>query len=155
MVRILFVCLGNIGRSPMAEFIMKDMIHKSGMDSHFIIDSAGTSSEELGNPVHPGTRNKLKKYGISCDGKTATQLQKSDYNKYDLIIAMEQSNVREIMRIFGRDPQKKVMRLLDKAERPRDIADPWYTGDFDKTYDDIHEGCEELMMYVVNEEMLY
>lgn len=155
MVKILFVCLGNICRSPMAEFVMKDLVKRSGLENNFLIASAGTSDEESGNPVHRGTKDKLKKLGIDCSGKTAVQLQKSDYNKYDFIIGMEQSNIRDMLKIFGRDPQKKIMRLLDLGDNPRDIADPWYTGNFESTYNDIREGCDDLLMYVVNEGLLY
>lgn len=141
MIKILFVCLGNICRSPMAEFVMKDLVRKRGLDDHFYIASAATSTEEYGNPVHPGTRNKLRQYGISTEGKYAVTMRRSDYEKYDYIIGMEKANIRNIMRIAGGDPQNKVHSLLDYTNRPGDIADPWFTGNFDKTYDDILEGC--------------
>lgn len=141
MIKILFICHGNICRSPMAEFVLKDMVHKRGLDDDFHIASAATSTEETGNPVHPGTRNKLRQYGISVDGKYAVTLRRSDYDKYDYIIGMEQYNVRNIMRIIGSDPEHKVHCLLDFTDQPGDIADPWYTGNFDDTYDDIYKGC--------------
>lgn len=145
MIRVLFVCHGNICRSPMAEFILKDMVHKRGLDDDFYIASAATSTEETGNPVHPGTRNKLRQHGISVDGKYAVTLRRSDYDKYDYIIGMEQYNIRNIMRIIGSDPEHKVHRLLDFTDLPGDIADPWYTGNFDDTYDDIYKGCKAFL----------
>ena len=144
-IRILFVCHGNICRSPMAEFILKDLVKKAGLSDQFFIASAATSTEEIGNPVHRGTREKLKRYGISTAGKYAVQLTRKDYEKYDYLIGMEQRNVTNMLRILGGDPEGKVSRLLDFAERPRDIADPWYTGDFDTTYEDILEGCLGLL----------
>ena len=155
MVKILFVCLGNICRSPMAEFVFKDMVKRSGLADKFHIESAATSDEEQGNPVHRGTVQKLKQYKISCAGKTARQMTRDDYNKFDMIIGMDRNNVRDILRIVGKDPKRKVFRFLDLAEKPRDIADPWYTGNFDATYNDIKEGCEELIMKIVEDELLY
>ena len=148
MFKILFICLGNICRSPMAEFLMKDMVKKRGIESEFYIASAATSSYEIGNPVHPGTRKKLAQYGISVSGKTAVQLTKADYAKYDYLIGMEASNIRNILRITGGDPRHKVYKLLDFAGSNRDIADPWYTGNFDVTYDDIYEGCTALLNFL-------
>lgn len=145
MIKILFVCLGNICRSPMAEFVMKDLVHRRGFDDCFYIASAATSTEEYGNPVHPGTKNKLRRYGISTEGKYAVTMRRGDYDQYDYIIAMERYNIRGIMRIIGSDPEHKVHLLLDYTDRPGDIADPWYTGNFDKTYDDILEGCQGLL----------
>lgn len=141
MIKVLFVCLGNICRSPMAEFVLRDLVKAKNIDNNFLIESTGTSNEELGNPVHYGTRNKLAKLGISTAGKFARQLKKEDYEKYDYILAMETSNIRNIYRILGNDKDNKIFRLLDFSSNPRDIADPWYTGDFDVTYDDILEGC--------------
>ncbi len=155
MVKILFVCLGNICRSPMAEFVFKDMVKRSGLADKFHIESAATSDEEQGNPVHRGAVQKLKQYKISCAGKTARQMTRDDYNKFDMIIGMDRNNVRDILRIVGKDPKRKVFRFLDLAEKPRDIADPWYTGNFDATYNDIKEGCEELIMKIVEDELLY
>ncbi|MEE0865467.1 MAG: low molecular weight protein-tyrosine-phosphatase [Clostridia bacterium] len=148
MIKVLFVCLGNICRSPMAEFLLKDMVKKKNRENEFIIESAGTSNEEEGNPVHFGTKRKLSEIGISTDGKYARQLTKNDYEKYDYILAMEERNVKNIIRIIGEDKDNKVHRLLDYSSNPRDIADPWYTGNFDETYDDIMEGLEEFLKYL-------
>jgi protein-tyrosine phosphatase len=150
MIKVIFVCLGNICRSPMAEFVLKDMVSKAGLADQFEIASAGTSSEEYGNPVHSGTRIKLQEYGISVAGKTAVQLQASDYGKYDYIIGMEQRNLAGIRRICGEDTQGKVYRMLDFSENPRDISDPWYTGNFDSTYEDIREGCEAFLKELID-----
>ncbi len=151
-INLLFVCLGNICRSPMAEFVMKDMIEKEHLGNRFYVASAATSTEEIGNPVHPGTRKKLREYGISTDGKYAVQLSRKDYDKYDYLIGMEQRNVTNMLRILGGDPEGKVRRLLDFAPEPRDIADPWYTGNFDRTYDDVYEGCKALLTYIMEQE---
>lgn len=148
MIKVLFVCLGNICRSPMAEFLLKDMVKKKNRENEFIIESAGTSNEEEGNPVHFGTKRKLSEIGISTDGKYARKLTKNDYEKYDYILAMEERNVKNIIRIIGEDKDNKVHRLLDYSSNPRDIADPWYTGNFDETYDDIMEGLEEFLKYL-------
>lgn len=148
MIKILFVCHGNICRSPMAEFVFKDMVEKNKCADKFFIASAATSTEEIGNPVHPGTRGRLLRCGISTDGKYAVQLKKSDYDKYDYIIGMDSFNIRNIKRIVGEDSGDKVRLLLDFSENPRDIADPWYTGDFDVTYDDIAEGCRGLLAFL-------
>ena len=129
----------------MAEFIMKDLVKKAGLEKEFFIASAATSTEEIGNPVYPPARRRLAQAGISCDGKYAVQLTKKDYEKYDYIIGMEQVNIRNIMRIVGDDPQKKVYRLLDFTGQPGDIADPWYSGDFDTTYEQVLAGCEGLL----------
>ncbi len=149
MIKIMFVCHGNICRSPMAEFILKDMVNKKGLQGKFVIASSATSTEEIwgnvGNPVYPPARAELAKHGISCEGKRAVQLKKSDYEKYDYIIAMDNNNVRNIFSIIGSDPDKKVHKLLEFAQSDRDVADPWYTGKFDITYRDIHEGCEALL----------
>lgn len=148
MTSILFVCLGNICRSPMAEFVFRDLVQKRGLGDRFHIASAATSAEELGNPVHPGTRRRLAREGISTAGKTAVQLTRRDYGRYDLLIGMEQRNLSAMLRILGGDPQGKVHRLLDFTGSPRDISDPWYTGDFDRTYDDVWEGCLGLLEYL-------
>ena len=152
MIKILFVCWGNICRSPMAEFIMKKMVEEAGLSDQFYIASAATSSEEIwngvGNPVYPPAKAELKKHGISCEGKRAVQLTKSDYDKYDFIIGMERMNMRYMLRIVGKDPEKKLSLLLDYTDDPRDISDPWYTGEFGKTYRDIVEGCEGLMEFL-------
>lgn len=155
MTKILFVCHGNICRSPMAEFIFKDMVACRGLSDQFYIASAATSTEEIwngqGNPVYPPARQELARHGISCEGKRAVQIQKSDYDKYDYLLGMEQRNIRNMMRILGRDPKKKVHRLLDYSNNPRDIADPWYTGNFDSTYRDVVEGCEAFLDMLVRE----
>lgn len=148
MIKIMFVCLGNICRSPMAEFVFKDLVKKEKLADYFIINSAATSNEEFGNPVHPGTQNKLREYNISTANKTSIQLKTTDYDKYDYIIAMETSNLRGIMQIIKKDPQNKVSRLLDFTINPHDIADPWYTGNFDQTYDDVYAGCIALLEYL-------
>jgi len=150
MIKVLFVCLGNICRSPMAEFVLKDMVEKRGMAQDFYIASAATSTEEIGNPVHHGTRRKLAEVGISTAGKYAVQVKKSDYDKYDYLLLMDSSNLRNIHRIIPSDPQKKIHLLLDFSKNPRDIADPWYTGNFDVTYNDVVEGCEAFLNHVLN-----
>jgi protein-tyrosine phosphatase len=142
MIKILFVCHGNICRSPMAEFIMKDLVKTHGLEDEFLIASAATSTEEIGNPVHPGTRRKLKEAGISCEGKYAVQLTRRDYAAYDFLIGMDHWNLKNMKQIVGSDPKGKLHLLLDFTDRPRDISDPWYTGDFDKTYWNILEGCK-------------
>lgn len=145
MNRIVFICHGNICRSPMAEFVMKDLVKKAGISDNFLIESRATSTEEIGNPVHRGTTRKLAQYGISTDGKTAIQLQKSDYNKYDFLICMDSANIRNTMRIINSDPENKVSKLLSFAGESGDIADPWYTGNFDETYEDVLRGCMGLL----------
>ena len=149
MHKILFICHGNICRSPMAEFLLKDMVAKRGIASRFDIASAATSREEIGNPVHHGTRKKLAQFGISVAGKTARQMTRRDYENYDYIIAMDRNNLRNIDRIIGSDEYNKVSLLLDFAGRNgQSIADPWYTGDFDITYDDIKEGLDGFLEYL-------
>ena len=145
MIKILFVCHGNICRSPMAEFVMKRLVRERGIERDFIIESAATSREELGNPVYPPARRMLARHGISCSGKTAVQMTKSDYDKYDHIVAMDSMNVRNIMRIIGSDRYGKVSMLLDFTDHPRSVADPWYTGDFETTYRDVDAGCRALL----------
>ena len=145
MTRILFVCLGNICRSPMAEFIFKDLAVKAGRGAEFEAASAGTSSEEYGNPVYPPARRKLAEHGIACAGKTARQLTRADYDRYDLLIGMESRHLSAMRRICGGDPAGKMHRLLDYTARPADIADPWYTGDFDAAWNDIESGCRALL----------
>ncbi len=144
-LRILFVCLGNICRSPMAEFVMKDLVEKAGLSPYFEIASAATSAEELGNPVYPPARRKLAEHGLRCDGKTARQMTAVDYVHYDLLIGMDASNLRNMQRICGGDPQGKLSLLLDYTARPGSVADPWYTGDFDATWRDVSEGCAGLL----------
>ena len=145
MIRILFVCLGNICRSPMAEFICRDMLEKRGLSHQIVCASAATSDEEEGNPVYPPARKKLKDMGIDCTGKRAVPLVRSDYDRYDLLIGMEARNIAAMKRICGGDPEGKIHRLLDGTPHPRDIADPWYTGDFDTACRDIIEGCTHLI----------
>lgn len=153
MIKILFLCHGNICRSPMAEYVMKDLVQRRGLADCFYIDSAATSTEEIGNRVHHGTRGKLHEVGIYCGDHRATQMRRSDYEKYDYLLGMDTWNIRNMLRIVGSDPQGKIRRLLDFGERPRDIADPWYTGNFDVTYDDIAEGCEALLQHIMKEDM--
>ena len=145
MKKILFVCLGNICRSPMAEFVMRDLLEKNGLSRAAVVSSAATSTEELGNPVHPGTRRKLAEHGISCTGKTARQIAKSDYDAYDYLIGMDESNVRNMRRMLGGDPKGKIRKMMEFAGSCADVADPWYTGSFDVTYRDIVKGCEGLL----------
>lgn len=148
MIRVMFVCLGNICRSPMAEFVFKDMVKKEGLEKKFYISSSATSYEEIGNDIHYGTRDKLIKEGIPFTKRRAKRLQKEDYNNYDFILGMEESNIRNIKRIVGDDKENKVYRLLEFSKKPRDIADPWYTGNFEVTYNDIVEGCEGVLKYL-------
>ena len=146
MHKILFICHGNICRSPMAEFLLKDIVNKRGLADAFEIASAATSREEIGNPVHYGTRNKLAQLGISVAGKHAVQVTKRDYEHYDLLLVMDRNNIRNLRRVIGEDTQNKVHLLLDYTERKGEsIADPWYTGDFDVTYNDIMEGLAGLL----------
>ena len=149
MVKILFVCHGNICRSPMAEYVMKDKVQKRGLSDCFLIDSAATSTEEIGNGVHRGTRRKLKEMNIPCGDHRARQMRRADYEAYDYLIGMDTWNIRNMQRITGKEEGEKIRRLLDFAEAPRDIADPWYTGNFDETYEDVDEGCEALLAYVI------
>ena len=148
MIRIMFICHGNICRSPMAEFILKDMVKKRGLENQFIIASSATSREEIwgdvGNPVYPPAREELKRHGITCDGKRAVQLAKSDYDRYDHLICMDKNNLRNALRILGADRENKLSLLLDFADGGN-IADPWYCGNFDRTYRDIVRGCEGLL----------
>lgn len=139
MIRILFVCHGNICRSPMGEFILKDMAAKAGRAAEFEIASAAVSREELGNPVYPPARRELARHGISCAGKTARQVARADYDYYDRIYYMDRSNARYLARMLPDDPEK-IRPLLD-----REVADPWYTGDFRQTWEDLVEGCEKIL----------
>ena len=145
MKKLLFVCLGNICRSPMAEFIMKDLAEKAGLAGQLQIDSAATIPDETGNPVYPPARKKLLEYGIDPAGKTARQLTRKDYGAYDLLVGMENANLRDMERICGGDPEGKFRLLLSFAGRQADIADPWFTGEFQRTYEDVLEGCQGLL----------
>jgi protein-tyrosine phosphatase len=149
MIRLMFVCHGNICRSPMAEVIMKHLVEKEGLSSHFFIASSATSSEEIGktygNPVHPEAKDELARHGLSAGNKRAVQLTKEDYQKYDIFIGMDFYNIRNMNRLFKDDPEGKITRLLEHAGRRADVSDPWYTGEFDVTYRDIEEGCIALL----------
>ncbi len=148
MISVLFVCHGNICRSPMAEFIFKDMVKKQGREEEFYIASSATSTEEIwrgvGNPVYPPAARELAKHGISCEGKRAVQITREDYDKYDLILCMDDSNMRNIRYIIPHDPENKIKKLLDYVGGGN-VADPWYTGDFETTYKDIHKACTQLL----------
>ena len=145
MTKILFICHGNICRSPMAEFVLKDMVKKAGLSSGFHIESAAVSAEELGNPVYPPARRELAAHGISCQGKTARLMTRADYDRFDLLVCMDSANLRRMERICGGDPQGKMSRLLDHTAYPGDVADPWYTGDFSRTWQDVEAGCRALL----------
>ncbi|MDR3729577.1 MAG: low molecular weight protein-tyrosine-phosphatase [Oscillospiraceae bacterium] len=146
MTKILFVCHGNICRSPMAEFVMKDLVKKAGREAEFEIASAATSTEEIGNPVYPPARRELAAHGIGCAGHAARQLRRADYDHYDLLIGMDGANVRNMRRMCGGDPDGKIRLLLDFAGRPaQEVADPWYTGDFTATWRDVEAGCKGLL----------
>ena len=155
-IRIMFVCHGNICRSPMAEFIFKDLVKKQGMVQRFLIASSATSTEEIwngtGNPVYPPAKAELARHGLSCDGKRAVQLQKSDYDKYDLFIGMDSANIRNMLRIFGGDSGRKVRKLMDDTNRGGDVADPWYSGRFDVAYRDIYDGCTALLNTILKQD---
>ena len=145
MTRILFVCLGNICRSPMAEYVMKDLASKAGLSERFEIASAATSAWEIGNPVYPPARRKLAEHGIDCNGKTARQMTRLDYARYDYLIGMDESNLYDILRLVGGDLQHKVSLLMAHTGHPREVADPWFTGDFEATWQDVLEGCTALL----------
>ena len=150
--RILFVCHGNICRSPMAEFIMKKLVADAGLSEMFEIASAATSTEEIGNPVYPPARRKLAEHGIACDGKTARQLTRRDYDYYDLLIGMDRYNIRNMERMCGGDPDDKIHMLMEYAGNARqDVADPWYTGDFNATWRDCMNGCKGLLKLLEGE----
>lgn len=152
MIRVCFVCHGNICRSTMAQYIAQHLVTQFGMESNFYIDSAATSREEIGNPVHYGTRRKLEAEGIFCGDHRARQLKKSDYDEFDFLIGMDTQNIRNMYRILGEDPEQKVYKLLDFTERKGDIADPWYTGNFDLTYRDVLDGCRGLLKFIEEQE---
>lgn len=149
MIKIMFVCHGNICRSPMAEFVLKDMVRRRGLEKDFVIDSSATSTEEIwsgvGNPVYPPARAVLEAHGINLSGKRAVQLKASDYEKYDLFIGMDSANIRNMTRILGGDKDNKIHKLMEYTGSSADVSDPWYTRDFDRCYKDIYAGCEALM----------
>ena len=148
MVKILFVCHGNICRSPMAEFVMKDLVRRKGEENEFFIASAATSREELGNGVYPPVKRILAAMGIDCSGKRARQVTKADYTEFDYIVCMDRNNMRNIKYIIPSDPENKIFMLLSLTETPRDVADPWYTGDFEVTKRDVIIGCERLYEHI-------
>lgn len=149
MIRVLMICHGNICRSPMAEFVLKDLIQKRHLESKIQVASGATSTEEIGCAVHRGTRQKLAEHGISCEGKFAVQVRKADYALYDYLIVMDDRNLKNLERIIGPDSEQKVYKLLSFANDSGDIADPWYTGDFESTYQDVYRGCTGLLDYLV------
>lgn len=156
MIKVMFVCHGNICRSPMAEMILKDMVRRRGLESQFVIASSATSTEEIwgnrGNPIYPPAKDELKRRGIPCETHYAVQLRKKDYLLYDYLIGMDSMNIRNMLRITGGDPDHKIRKLLSFTERDDDVADPWFTGKFGKTYDDIARGCEALLQTVLKGE---
>ena len=145
MIKILFVCHGNICRSPMGQYILQDMASRRGRSGEFEIDSAAVSREEIGNGVYPPARRELAAHGISCQGKTARLMTRADYDRFDLLVCMDSANLRRMERICGGDPQGKMSRLLDHTAYPGDVADPWYTGDFSRTWQDVEAGCRALL----------
>lgn len=145
MKKIMFVCHGNICRSPMAEFIFKDLVKKAGRENEFTIASCATSTEEIGCSIYPPAKKILREKGIEFNERSAVQLKRADYDKYDLFIGMDDANIRNMLRIFGEDKCRKVRKLMDYTEKGGNVADPWYTGNFSITYDDISEGCKKLL----------
>ena len=152
MIHVLFICHGNICRSPMAEFVMKDLVRKAGLEARFHIESAATSTEEIGNSVYPPARRKLAEHGIGCAGKTARQLRRDDYARWDYLVGMDEANRRNITRMCGGDPENKISLLLDHTPDPREVADPWYTGNFERTWLDVSEGCAALLAEIRKKE---
>ena len=152
MIKILFICHGNICRSPMGEFVMKDLVKKAGLENHFHIESAATSTEEIGNSVYPHARRTLAEHGIGCAGKTARQLRRDDYARWDYLVGMDEANRRNITRMCGGDPESKISLLLDHTPNPREVADPWYTGNFERTWLDVSEGCAALLAEIRKKE---
>ena len=153
MIRIMFVCHGNICRSPVAEFVLKDMVKRRGLEKDFIISSSATSTEEIyngiGNPVYPPAKAILEAHGINPSGKRAVQLKASDYDKYDLFIGMDSANIRNMTRILGGDKDNKIRKLMEYKGSSADVSDPWYTRDFDRCYKDIYDGCEALLNFLI------
>lgn len=154
MIKILFICHGNICRSPMAEFFMKDIVAKRGISEEFFIASAATSREEIGNPIYPPVRRIIDAKGIDYRGKTAIQVTKADYEKYDYLICMDSNNVRNLLRIVNDDKDKKIFKLLDFTNYGGDVADPWYTGDFSSTEHDVEAGCEGLLQHILDSKQI-
>lgn len=154
LIKVLFICHGNICRSPMAEFIFKDMVSRRGLSDRFHIESAATSTEEIGNPVYMPARRELAKHGISCNGHSARQVRSRDYQIFDYLLCAEKYNIRNMRWIIAKDPQNKIKRLLDFSDRPRDIDDPWYSGDFTTAYADIVEGCEAFLRYLQENKLI-
>ena len=148
MIKILFVCHGNICRSPMAEFVMKDLVRKAGLENRFLIASKAARRDELGNDTHYGTKAKLRQMGVPFVKRRATLLDRSDYDAYDYLIGMDEENMRDMLRLFGGDPNGKIYKLLRFADEDRDVADPWYTGNFDETYEDVLKGCTALLRMI-------
>lgn len=149
MPKLLFVCHGNICRSPMAEFVMKNLVREAGLEGQFQIASAATSTEEIGNPVYSPARRELARHGISCEGKRSVRLKREDYADYDLLLGMDRWNLQNMKRMLGGDPEEKIHLLMDYSQHPwREVADPWYTGDFETTYRDVLKGCEGLLSYL-------
>lgn len=153
MIKILFICHGNICRSPMAEYVMKDMVRKAGCEAEFEIASAATSREEIGNDIHRGTKAKLREQGIAFEKRQARQVTKKDYEEFDYLILMDRENKRGLSRIISADPYNKVHMLLSFAGKDRDIADPWYTGNFDETYDDVVAGCQAFLQSLAKQNL--
>ena len=159
MIKIMFVCHGNICRSPMAEIVFRDMAKKRGLENKYFVTSSATSTEEIwngvGNPVYPPARAELLKHGLSCEGKRAVQLQKRDYGNYDIFVGMDSRNITNMIRIFGSDPENKVYKLLSFASETADVSDPWYSRDFEATYRDVCRGCLALLEELENNAYLY
>jgi protein-tyrosine phosphatase len=153
MIKVLFICHGNICRSPMAELVMKDMVRRAGREKDVFVASAATSREELGNPVYPPVRRLLARHGIDSGGKTARQITADDYENFDLLIGMDSANIRNMTRFWNGDPMGKIHRLLDYTDRPGDVADPWYTGDFEATWRDVNAGCSALLFALDSDTM--
>ena len=149
IIKILFVCHGNICRSPMAEFVMKEMVKNANLQERIYIESAATSTEELGNPVYPPARRIMAQHGIDCKNKTARQITRADYDNFDYIVAMDERNIRNMRYFFGNDPEHKVSLLLSWANENREVADPWYTGDFEATWRDVNLGCDALLKQIL------
>ncbi len=145
MIKVLFVCWGNICRSPMAEFVMKDLVEKTGLSDMFYIESAATTNEEIGNPVYPPARAELARHGISCAGKRARRITRRDYDNFDYIVGMENVHIRQMLAEFGSDPEKKLYKLLDFTKRGGEISDPWYTDRFEECFAEILEGCTAML----------